>query len=57
MRGFSLFLIIVSACLLMANIMVNDHGYVLIAYDEMTFESSLWGLLSRIGIFFMRKVL
>ena len=45
MRGFSLFLIIVSACLLMANIMVNDHGYVLIAYDEMTFESSLWGLL------------
>ncbi|WP_163369845.1 heme biosynthesis HemY N-terminal domain-containing protein [Endozoicomonas acroporae] len=45
MKGFALFLTIVSACFLLANIMVNDHGYVLIAYDEMTFESSLWGLL------------
>lgn len=50
MKGFTLFLVIVSVCFLLANIMVNDHGYVLIAYDEITFESSLWGLLLLIVI-------
>ena len=45
MKGFALFLIMISACFLLANIMVNDSGYVLIAYDKMTFESSLWGML------------
>ncbi|WP_067586290.1 heme biosynthesis HemY N-terminal domain-containing protein [Endozoicomonas ascidiicola] len=45
MKGFALFLLLVSACFLLANIMVNDHGYILVAYDNMTFESSLWGMM------------
>lgn len=45
MKGFAIFLILVSTCFLLANVMISDHGYVLIAFKEMTFESSLWGLL------------
>ena len=30
--------------------MVNDSGYVLVAYDRMTFESSIWGMLLLISI-------
>ena len=52
MKGFALFLVMVSACFLLANIMVNDSGYVLIAYDQMTFESSLWGMLLLVVIGF-----
>ena len=44
MKGFAIFLIMVAACFLLANIMISDHGYVLIAFNDMTFESSLWGL-------------
>ena len=44
MKAFALFLLLLFGCLLLANIMVNDSGYVLIAYENMTFESTLWGL-------------
>ncbi|MCW7554990.1 heme biosynthesis protein HemY [Endozoicomonas gorgoniicola] len=44
MKAFALFLLLLFGCLLLANIMVNDTGYVLIAYENMTFESTLWGL-------------
>ncbi len=45
MRRFILFLIMLIGCFILANAMVNDSGYVLVAYESMTFESSLWGLL------------
>ncbi|MDB2384765.1 heme biosynthesis protein HemY, partial [Endozoicomonas sp.] len=45
MKKFCLFLCLLAGCFLLANTMVNDRGYVLVAYDNMTFESSLWGLL------------
>ena len=44
MKVFALFLVLLFGCLLLANIMVNDTGYVLIAYENITFESTLWGL-------------
>ena len=50
MKGFGLFLILVAACFLLANVMVSDHGYVLVAFHDMSFESSLWGLLLLIGL-------
>ena len=45
MKSFALFLVLVALCFLLAHVMINDHGYILIAYDQMTFESSLWGLM------------
>lgn len=45
MKGFALFLIFIAACFALTHMMVSDHGYVLMAYNRMTFESSLWGLL------------
>ena len=30
--------------------MISDHGYVLMAYNGMTFESSLWGLLLLVAL-------
>ena len=45
MKKFCLLLFLLAGCFLLANAMVNDRGYVLVAYDNMTFESSLWGLL------------
>ena len=52
MKKFAFFLLIVAICFMLAQVMINDHGYVLIAYDGMTFESSLWGglLLLAIGV-------
>ena len=44
MKVFALFLLILFGCLVLANVMVNDSGYVLISYESMTFESTLWGL-------------
>ena len=45
MKGFSLFLLLLTGCLFLTHVMVSDNGYVLIAYEDMTFESTLWGLL------------
>lgn len=45
MKKLILFLIAIAGCFLLANAMVNDSGYVLIAYDNMSFESSLWATL------------
>ncbi|MDP0589935.1 MAG: heme biosynthesis HemY N-terminal domain-containing protein [Candidatus Endonucleobacter bathymodioli] len=45
MKNFSLFLLALVICFILANAMVNDSGYVLVAYENMTFESSLWGAL------------
>lgn len=45
MRGFTLFLALLAISFLLANSILNDHGYVMIAYDGTTFETSLWGLL------------
>ncbi|OED42811.1 hypothetical protein ACH42_11535 [Endozoicomonas sp. (ex Bugula neritina AB1)] len=50
MKGFAIFLALVSSCFLLANIMIGDHGYVLIAFEDMTFESSLWGLLLLVAL-------
>ena len=50
MKGFAIFLMIVAACFLLANIMISDHGYVLVAFKDMTFESSLWGLLLLVAL-------
>lgn len=44
MKGFTLFLVVLAGIFLLANIMVSDSGYVLLAYENMTFESTLWGL-------------
>ena len=52
MRKFTLFLLALVSCFVLANAMVNDSGYVLVAYDSMTFESSLWGMLLLILIIF-----
>ncbi len=45
MKGFIIFLLIITGCFLLANLMVSDNGYVLIAFNGSTFESSLWGLI------------
>ncbi len=50
MKGFALFLMLVASCFLLANIMISDHGYVLVAFKNMTFESSLWGMLLLIAL-------
>ena len=50
MKGFTIFLMLVSICFLLANIMISDHGYVLVAFNNMTFESSLWGLLLLVAL-------
>ena len=44
MKAFALFLLLLTGTLLLANVMVDDTGYVLIAYENMSFESTLWGL-------------
>ncbi|MDP0561737.1 MAG: heme biosynthesis HemY N-terminal domain-containing protein [Candidatus Endonucleobacter sp. (ex Gigantidas childressi)] len=45
MKNFSLFLLALVICFALANAMVNDSGYLLVIYDDMAFESSLWGAL------------
>ncbi len=45
MRKLIFFLIAITGCFLLANAMVNDSGYVLVTYDNMSFESSLWATL------------
>ena len=45
MKGFALFLLLVTGSLLLANAMVSDHGYVMVSFGQTTFESTLWGLL------------
>ncbi|MDD7805735.1 MAG: heme biosynthesis HemY N-terminal domain-containing protein [Endozoicomonas sp. (ex Botrylloides leachii)] len=45
MKKFFIFLLVLASVFLLANAMVDDRGYVLIAYDGMSFESSLWGFL------------
>lgn len=44
MKAFALFLLLLMGCLVLANVMVSDTGYVLLAYENYTFESTLWGL-------------
>lgn len=44
MKAFALFLLLLTGTLLLANAMVNDTGYVLVAYENISFESTLWGL-------------
>ena len=50
MKGFALFLFFVAASFALTHMMVSDHGYVLMAYNGMTFESSLWGLLLLVAL-------
>ena len=45
MKGFALFLLLVTGSLMLANAMVSDHGYVMVSFGQTTFESTLWGLL------------
>ncbi|WP_263081112.1 heme biosynthesis protein HemY [Endozoicomonas sp. Mp262] len=44
MKKFAVFLVLLAGCFFLANAMINDSGYVLIAYEGMTLESSLWGM-------------
>lgn len=50
MKGFALFLLFIGVCFALTHVMINDHGYVLLAYNDMSFESSLWGLLLLIAL-------
>ena len=50
MKGFALFLLLITGSLLLANAMVSDHGYVMISFGQTTFESTLWGLLLLIAM-------
>ena len=50
MKGFALFLAFIAVGFVLANIMISDHGYVLMAFNGMTFESSLWGLVLLIAL-------
>ena len=50
MKGFALFLLFIAVCFALTHVMINDHGYVLLAYNDMSFESSLWGLLLLVTI-------
>ena len=52
MKGFVLFLVLVAGALLLANVMVSDHGYVMITFGQTTFESTFWGLLLLVAIGF-----
>ncbi len=45
MKSFIYFLAALAGIFLLANIMVSDSGYVLIAYNDATFETTLWGML------------
>ena len=45
MKGFIYFLAALAGIFLLANIMVSDNGYVLISYNNATFETTLWGML------------
>lgn len=45
MKRFALFLVLLGGCFFLANAMISDSGYVLVAYEGMTLESSLWGML------------
>ncbi|MRI31590.1 heme biosynthesis protein HemY [Endozoicomonas sp. OPT23] len=45
MKSFIYFLVALAGIFLLANIMVNDSGYVLISYNNATFETTLWGML------------
>ena len=57
MKGFALFLVFVATCFALAHVMINDHGYVLMAYNGMTFESSLWGLLLLVALAILAMML
>ena len=45
MKGFIYFLAALAGIFLLANIMVSDNGYVLVSYNNATFETTLWGML------------
>ena len=50
MKGFILFLAALAGLFLLANTMVSDNGYVLISYNNATFESTFWGLLLLVAV-------
>lgn len=45
MIKFALFLALLCAVFGVANVMTHDQGYVLVSFDQYTFEGSLWGVL------------
>ncbi len=45
MKTFFVFLLMLLGALALAQLMLADSGYVLLAYQGMSFESSLWGFL------------
>ena len=45
MKKYFIFLFILTGSFFLANSMVDDRGYVMVVYNHMTFESTLWGLL------------
>ena len=57
MKGFALFLVFIAVCFSLAHMMISDHGYVLMAYNGMTFESSLWGLLLLVAMVILSLML
>lgn len=50
MKAFFLFLVMLLGCLVLAQLMLADNGYVLLAYKGMSFESSLWAFLLLIAL-------
>ena len=45
MKKTLIFLLVVAFTFVLARIIINDSGYVLLSYDTFTFESSLWAFL------------
>lgn len=50
MKAFAYFLVMLLGCLVLAQMMLADNGYVLIAYHGMSFESSLWAFVLLIAL-------